>query len=85
LDTRFGAEERQPHLRDCPEWEEIKDLEARQKELKRRLRKVTDPPERRRLEQEIKVLDWRLQRLRVRSHASGSWIRESLGSRRGLL
>ena len=53
---------------DDPQLEEIKDLEARQRTLKRRFQEVTDPSERRRLELEIKVLDWRLRRLRVRPH-----------------
>jgi TATA-binding protein-associated factor Taf7 len=53
---------------DCPESEEVKELEARCKELKGRLKKATNPSERRRLEQEIKVVDWRLQRLRVRPY-----------------
>jgi predicted nucleic acid-binding Zn-ribbon protein len=51
-----------------PQAKEIKELEERRKELQRRLQKVTDPLERRRLEQEVKVLGWRLQRLRVRPH-----------------
>lgn len=57
---------------DCPESEEVKALELRRKELKRRLRKMADPLERRRLEQEIKVLEWHLQRLRVRPRTTHS-------------
>lgn len=52
--------------RKSPESREKKEVQARRRDLKRRLRKETNPLERRYLERQIRSLDWDLQQLRAR-------------------
>ena len=63
---RSGSKRRKQHY---PESREKKALEARRKELRRRLRKEIDPLERRYLERQIEALNWELQRLRASRRA----------------